>query len=185
MKPCNFCNSEGTSWYPVAGGVKASCRVCHGTKLVRGVAYTTDAIFASNADALVVPVNTVGAMGAGLAKAFARRYPDLASAYAIQCAKKRLIVGTLFYWRAPDGKTIVCLPTKRDWREPSRVEDVARSLLVFRRTYDAFDVTSVSLPQLGCGLGGLDWENQVKPLMENHLADLPILVRVHLKGGDP
>jgi hypothetical protein len=38
----------------------------------------------------------------------------------------------------------------------------------------------VSFPQLGCGNGGLDWEAVVKPMMEKHLAKLPIPVYIHV-----
>jgi len=38
------------------------------------IKYTTALILESDADALVVPVNTVGVMGRGLAKAFARQW---------------------------------------------------------------------------------------------------------------
>jgi hypothetical protein len=38
----------------------------------------------------------------------------------------------------------------------------------------------VAFPQLGTGLGGLNWESQVKPLMEQYLTDLPIPVYIHL-----
>ncbi len=185
MKPCAFCNGAGSSLYPIGWGdsARAACRVCHGARITPGVEYTTAPILDSDADALVVPVNTVGVMGAGLAKAFARRYPDLASTYAIKCAQRTLQIGTLFFYHAPDGKVIVCLPTKRDWRDPSRIEYVETGVRLFAELYDAFEIASASFPQLGCGLGGLTW-NQVKPRMEQHLADLPIRVRVHITKGD-
>lgn len=34
--------------------------------------------------------------------------------------------------------------------------------------------------QLGCGNGGLNWEKEVRPLMEKYLKDLPIDVFVHI-----
>ena len=190
MRICEFCKGAGVSWYPVDGGKQAACRVCAGASIVPGVEYVTTPILGSDADALVVPVNTVGVMGAGLARAFARRYPDLARDYAIQCAQDTLRIGTLFFWRipfrdddpAPRYRCIVCLPTKRDWRQPSQVEFVETGLRLFTELYDVFDIESASFPQLGCGLGGLAWD-QVKPLMEQYLSNLPIRVRVHLSKG--
>lgn len=151
------------------------------------ITYTSDAILESKADALVVPVNTVGVMGAGLAKAFARRWPALEREYLIQCAKGSLHIGSLFFWKIPrhtrhgqpTPRYVVCLPTKRDWRQPSRIEYVETGLRLFTQYYDAFEIESASFPRLGCGLGGLAWE-QVKPLMEKHLAGLPIPVQIHL-----
>ncbi|WP_457952420.1 macro domain-containing protein [Lactiplantibacillus pentosus] len=40
-------------------------------------------------------------------------------------------------------------------------------------------IESISFPQLGAGNGGLDWEREVKPLMEKYLGELPITVYIH------
>lgn len=49
----------------------------------------------------------------------------------------------------------------------------------FVETYADQGIAQVAFPQLGCGNGGLDWEGQVRPLMERYLAGLPIDVFVH------
>ncbi len=41
-------------------------------------------------------------------------------------------------------------------------------------------VTSVAFPALGCGNGGLSYNDQVRPLMEAYLGSLPIPVFVYL-----
>jgi hypothetical protein len=33
------------------------------------------------------------------------------------------------------------------------------------------DIPKVVMPRVGCGLGQLDWDNQVKPLLEMYLDD--------------
>ena len=35
------------------------------------------------------------------------------------------------------------------------------------------------MPKLGCGNGGLDWETQVKPLVEKYLKKSPINVSIY------
>jgi hypothetical protein len=47
-------------------------------------------------------------------------------------------------------------------------------------TYEEKGITSVSFPQLGCGNGGLNWEDEVRPLMEKYLKDLPIDIFIHI-----
>ena len=39
---------------------------------------------------------------------------------------------------------------------------------------------SIAIPRLGCGYGGLDWKNQVRPLIVEYLAseDIPIDIYV-------
>jgi hypothetical protein len=55
---------------------------------------------------------------------------------------------------------------------------------VFVAGYEAYGISGVSFPQLGCGYGGLDWEGQVRPVMEQYLKDLPIPVYIHVYGPD-
>lgn len=142
--------------------------------------YSTDSIFDSPAQTLVNPVNTVGVMGAGLAKEFARRYPAMVRPYAAACASGDLRPGTLWLWRTPE-KWVLCFPTKQHWRNPARLELIEQGLLEFVRTYRARRIESAAFPQLGCGLGGLDWET-VQPAMERHLRPLSIPVWVHVRA---
>lgn len=141
--------------------------------------YVSYGIFDSPADALVNPVNTSGVMGAGLALAFRQRYPAMFAEYRRMCLRGRLRPGALHIWRGPE-KTIVNLPTKADWRLPSRLEYIEAGLAAFSATWREYGISSVSFPRLGCGRGGLDWESQVRPLMERYLCDLPISVLIHL-----
>ena len=42
----------------------------------------------------------------------------------------------------------------------------------------------MAFPQLGCGNGELDWESEVRPLMERYLKPLPIHIYIHLYDSD-
>ena len=54
----------------------------------------TDSIFESGAEALVCPVNCVGVMGAGLAKEFKERFPEITHSYNYSClVTKSLRIG--------------------------------------------------------------------------------------------
>jgi len=90
-------------------------------------------IFESDADALVNPVNCVGAMGAGLAKAFRDRYPEMFSAYLLEVGLHKMKIGHCHTYRLPpseDGdrwiyrRYIINLPTKYHWNDVSRLEHV-------------------------------------------------------------
>lgn len=145
--------------------------------------YVYDSIFASPAHVLVNTVNTVGVMGRGIAREFKRIYPDMFAQYQVLCERGLVDVGKLWLYKTP-GKWILCFPTKRHWRSPSRVEYIEMGLQKFVRTCMDRGVSSVSFPQLGCGNGGLDWESEVRPLMEKYLGRLPISVFVHLYSAD-
>jgi O-acetyl-ADP-ribose deacetylase (regulator of RNase III) len=124
-----------------------------------GLTVVSGDLFASGAAALVNPVNTVGVMGKGLALEFKARWPAMFTEYAQQCRSGRLAPGTVHGWQAPAcGTWIVNVPTKRHWRDPSRLTDVTAGIAALARWIDEIRPPSVAVPALGCGLGGLPWE---------------------------
>jgi O-acetyl-ADP-ribose deacetylase (regulator of RNase III) len=143
------------------------------------ITYVDISLFDSPAQTLVNTVNTVGAMGKGIAADFKRLYPDMYQEYHRLCLNGKLKVGMLYVYRTPN-KIIVNFPTKEHWRYPSKVEYIDLGLQKFVSRYQDYGISSVSFPQLGCGHGELYWEKQVKPLMENYLKNLPIPVYIHL-----
>ena len=142
------------------------------------IAYIQGDIFESSAQVLVNAVNTVGVMGAGIALSFKNRYPAMFNEYRSLCNKKLLVPGRLYLWRGAD-KQVLLFPTKEHWRNPSKLEYIELGLKEFRRTWKQLGITSIALPKLGCGYGGLDWE-KVKLLMEKYLSDLPIDIYIYV-----
>jgi O-acetyl-ADP-ribose deacetylase (regulator of RNase III) len=121
------------------------------------------------ADIRVCTVNCVGAMGAGVALAFRRRFPGLYDAYRVACFRGEIVPGRLFEWRSSDA-WVVCLLTKRHWRENSRYDDIAAGLQALRAYLADRPGVRVALPALGCGNGGLDWA-RVRLMISQILAD--------------
>jgi len=146
--------------------------------------YLTTNLFKSPAQTLVNTVNTVGVMGKGIAKSFKQLYPEMYREYRQLCKAGKLNIGKLYIYRTPN-KIIVNFPTKKHWRNPSQVEYVEAGLQEFVRIYDKYGISTVSFPQLGCGNGELNWEKQVRPVMERYLKDLPISVYIHLYPQQP
>ncbi len=141
--------------------------------------YVTGDVLASPAQTLVVPVNCVGVMGKGLALAFRRAYPDLPPAYQAACRRGDLRPGQPWLYRG-SRRWILCFPTKRHWRDPARLDDIAAGLAAFARLTAHTDFRSVAFPALGCGAGGLSWPDAVRPLMDAALRPLPLPVFVYL-----
>lgn len=146
--------------------------------------YLDISIFQSPAQTLVNTVNTVGVMGKGIALTFKQLYPEMFLEYRRLCNEKKISTGMLYVYRTPN-KIIVNFPTKQHWRFPSKLEYIEQGLKKFTSRYYDYGITSVSFPQLGCGNGELSWENQVKPIMEAYLSDLPIPVYIHVFPQDP
>lgn len=152
--------------------------MCHREKRWKNVlTYKRTSLLEANTQTLVNTVNCVGVMGKGIAKAFKEREPKMFTAYKQICDQKLLEPGKLWLWRGSEH-WILNFPTKKHWRSPSRIEWIEAGLEKFTNTYEAQGVTDIAFPKLGCGNGGLDWEN-VRPLMERYLSSLAIPVFIH------
>ncbi|MFC9969457.1 macro domain-containing protein [Spirillospora sp. NPDC127200] len=134
-----------------------------------------------DAQALVNTVNTVGVMGKGLALQFKRAFPDNFDAYALACTQGRVRVGEIFATSIDGDRWILNFPTKRHWRQPSRLDDVRSGLDALVRLIVEMDLQSVAIPPLGCGNGGLDW-GVVRPLIIDKLGGLDVEVRLYGPG---
>ena len=135
------------------------------------ITFHTGVIFDSDAQALVNPVNCVGVMRSGLALAFKQKYRENFSAYVEACGRRQVILGRMFTTRCPSlfsDRYIINFPTKDHWRMPSRLCDIEAGLQDLRRTMMCLSLRSIAIPALGCGRGGLAWDD-VRPLMIQHL----------------
>lgn len=138
-------------------------------------------IFASRAAAIVIPTNTLGIQGKGLALAAAKRWPIWNQEYRAHCMilseNLEISPGHVWPWLAPadtDGwaPIVYALATKDHWRNPSRLEWVRQGLLHLVVYCRAEELPSVAVPALGCGFGGLAWSD-VLPVLERELAEAP------------
>lgn len=145
-------------------------------------------ILASDAEALVNTVNCVGVMGRGIALQFKKAYPDNFRAYASACKLSEVRPGRMFVFdtgRLTNPRYIINFPTKRHWRGKSRMEDIESGLNALVTELRNRDITSVAIPPLGAGLGGLPW-SEVQARIEATLANLPgVEVTVFEPTGGP
>jgi len=124
------------------------------------IEFTTGNILTANTQALVNTVNCVGIMGRGLAFQFKNKFPANFRAYQNACARKEIRPGKMFVFEIrifANPKFIVNFPTKRDWRDKSRMEDIDSGLVALVDEIRERDIDSIAIPPLGCGLGGLNW----------------------------
>ena len=137
-----------------------------------GVTYTDRSIFEIDAEAIVNPVNCVGVSGAGLARQFARRYPENDRLYRQACREGRVTPGRgiITQTELDSPRRIVNFPTKRHWRDESRLSDISLGLRNLRRELLRRGIRSIALPALGVGLGGLDWMD-VREIIEREFGD--------------
>lgn len=132
-------------------------------------------ILDADTEAVVNTVNEVGIMGKGLALAFKYRYPENFTAYEAACKRREVRVGRMFVTERMDmfgPRCLVNFPTKKHWRDGSRLEWVRAGLDDLRKVILERRIRSIAVPPLGCGNGGLDWR-VVRPLIVEKLGDLP------------
>lgn len=141
-------------------------------------------LFASQAQVLVNTVNCVGIMGKGVAQEFKKRYPAMFKDYVSRCEDSQVRIGEPYLYRYVVGAWVLNFPTKRHWRSASRVADIESGLDHLVAHLDEWGIRSLALPPLGCGNGGLSWE-EVGPLIYRKLAHLPVEVEVYAPYGTP
>lgn len=118
-------------------------------------------------------------MGKGIALQFKRAFPENYNAYKRACDEGAVKVGRMFVWSAgalgADGpRFIINFPTKEHWRSRSKLSYIRAGLDDLVRQLKELSITSVAVPPLGCGHGGLRWED-VRPLIEQAFDEVPDL----------
>jgi O-acetyl-ADP-ribose deacetylase (regulator of RNase III) len=138
------------------------------------ITYTTGNLVEARADALVNTVNEIGVMGKGIALQIKDAFPEASRVYMDAAKRGEVQVGRVLVTptHALSGpRWIIHFPTKRHWRHPSKLQWVRDGLADLRRVIAELAITSIAVPPLGCGNGGLDWSD-VRPLIEEELGDL-------------
>jgi len=151
------------------------------SKLQTNIFYKKGDIFQSKVQTLVNTINCKGVMGAGLAKKFKQKFPEMFEDYKKRCTKKKVIVGQPYVWKNPDpeGHWVLNFPTKDSWNKPSKLEWIIEGLEYFIKNYRKWQIKSIAFPALGCNLGGLSWLD-VKPALEKYLSKVNIPVEIYI-----
>lgn len=154
------------------------------------IEYRAGDLLKADAEALVNTVNTVGVMGKGIALQFKQAYPENYKAYEQVCSAGELQPGGIFTFergRMHDDKPwfILNVATKKHWRSKSRLDDIRAGAANIADEVRRLGIQSVAIPPLGCGNGGLNW-NDVRPLIQQAMQPLQdVKVLVYEPKGAP
>jgi O-acetyl-ADP-ribose deacetylase (regulator of RNase III) len=144
--------------------------------------YTKGNLLTSTAQALVNAVNIEGVMGKGIALQFKLSFPTSAKLYMQACKKGQLHIGELVvakdFSQDTGEKMIIHFPTKTTWRKPSEYSYIEKGLKRLAAVIQEMQITSIAIPALGAGLGGLKWEG-VKNLLEQYLSNVAADVYIY------
>ena len=148
----------------------------------------TGDVLAEDVEALVNSVNCVGVMGRGIALQFKKSFPENFKAYAAACKHKEVKPGSMFVFETghlSGPRYIINFPTKRHWKGKSRIEDIESGLAALVLEIKERNISSIALPPLASGLGGLEWQ-EVRQRIEEALNELPdVRIVVFEPGGGP
>jgi O-acetyl-ADP-ribose deacetylase (regulator of RNase III) len=128
-----------------------------------------------NAEALVNAVNCVGVMGRGIAFQFRKAFPENFKIYEAACKRGEVKPGEMLVFdthQVTNPRYIINFPTKRHWRDQSRITDIESGLEALVKEVHDRGISSMAVPALGCGLGGLKW-SEVRPRIEKAFAKVP------------
>lgn len=127
------------------------------------IEYIPGNIFTSGADAIVVPCTLDGIMGGGLIQQVRDRWPQIMfTRYREDCAMRDLKIGKgrLYYLgHLSTPKYLLMFPTREKFTSPSKLQFISEGLYWLSRTVENSDINSVAIPGIGCGLGGLRWDD--------------------------
>jgi O-acetyl-ADP-ribose deacetylase (regulator of RNase III) len=134
------------------------------------IRFLIDDILESRASCLVNTVNCEGFMGKGIAYQFKQKFPENEKYYKEICKKGEMEIGKILLFKEKD-KLIANFPTKDKWREKSEYTFIEKGLDDLHEKILSNNIDSVALPPLGCGNGGLLW-NEVKLIIQEKLNNL-------------
>src|SRR3954470_1121570 len=133
------------------------------------------------AQALAHGCNCQGSMGAGIATGFRDRYPDMYEEYRRRCkaTPREFDLGDAWLWKADDKPWVFNLGTQEGvWRARASYEAIEAALKCMRQQADREGVTSIAIPRIGVGYGGLSWR-KVRAIVEKTFADWPGTLHVY------
>ena len=119
----------------------------------------------------------------GLALALRERFPAMAKDFRHYCRQQNPKPGHAWLWAGPE-KVIVNLMTQEPAPDskahPGKASEknIGHALKELLKIVEKESLTSIALPKLATGVGGLGWSD-VEPLIEKHLGELTIPVIVY------
>jgi O-acetyl-ADP-ribose deacetylase (regulator of RNase III) len=141
-------------------------------------------ILLSRAECIAHGVAANDHFDSGLALALRERWPSMFEGFRHWCHVEHRKPGAAWTWSGPGARMVALLtqdeaPKHEGHPGRATTHHVNRALRALREATDKEAFSSLALPRLATGVGGLDW-SEVEPLVRRHLGDLDIPVHVYV-----
>jgi O-acetyl-ADP-ribose deacetylase (regulator of RNase III) len=151
---------------------------------VPALVITSGNLFTTQQQTLINTINCKGVMGAGIALRCKELFPEVYRDYVQRCKQNQVHPGEPYLYQRTQLPWVLNFPTKNHWRHPSKIAYIRDGLHYLEDHYQAWGITSLATPALGCGNGGLHWA-EVGPLIYQHFARFTIPVEIYAPDGTP
>ena len=134
-------------------------------------------ILLSGAEAIAHGVAANDPMNQGLAASLHENFPSMHKDFHHWCHLQYPKLGSAWIWSGAQGTRIINLITQEGGREhgskpgKASVSSVNHALRALKKLVATEGLSSIALPRLATGVGGLRWED-VRPLIFNQLSDM-------------
>lgn len=135
-------------------------------------------LFGQGAQIIAHGCNTEGVMG-GLAGVIAKKWPHVKDSYLLDLELNDFPLGCCRFV-CPDVVADVWVANLCTQVTPGAdacIHLIRMALVSLRKKSELFNVSSIAMPRIGCGIGGLTYE-EVKPVIEEVFGESDIIVKV-------
>ena len=125
-------------------------------------------LFTTSLPAIGHGVNTHGVMGSGIARIIAGRFPAVLAPYKEACATGALTPGGFQAVKVREDPDLFIFNLASQQRpgKDARLEWLEQSVEKAVSYAKENGFFGFALPRIGAGIGGLDWESEVRPALE-------------------
>lgn len=137
----------------------------------------TGDLFTTTAEGIGHGVNCRGLMGSGIAVQFRERYREMYPLYANLTSAGGLIPGECFTYRVGSagerGSWVFNIASQNQPGADARLEWLTAGVQAALTAAHRRGVRTLALPQIGCGIGGLNWDD-VLPVLTQLAEESPV-----------
>jgi O-acetyl-ADP-ribose deacetylase (regulator of RNase III) len=151
------------------------------------IEYVVGDLIASDEPVIAHGCNTVGVMGAGIARVVRSTWPEVYYEYETACARGTFDAGSAQRCKTPEDRVVYNLGTQRNPGAGATYWLVFLSFANMLESMKTWGHVRVAVPRIGCGIGGLEWsgvEAAIEAALDNVTGDFEIVVYTHPSDAD-